>query len=391
MLLLAACDTNPAPPDDTGLRAITLVPTQPSVTPAPTRTPERALVTATPDQHACAPEEVAAILRATPDYAPGDGSFVTLAGDGFALNGEPFFPRGVNYYPANAPWQRFPTADLATIEADFVTLHAANVNTIRVFLWYPPLFTCPGSGAVPDPESFLWLDSLIRLASAHKLHVILVLHHLPDLRFEPLYAYPDSAAAQTAFIVSRYRDEPALLAWDLRDSGDADYTPGGDQAPAFSRAQVLDWLARTAAAIHSLDPNHPITAGWAADSEATISLVDVVSFQHFGDSAESLRRRIAELRAYTEKPLLLIAFGMSTYVRDESEQADYLSDAIRAAEMDRAAGWLVWAMYDFPTAVTCWPDPCASFDDARHHFGLWHVDGSPKPAVEVVEWLAVSD
>ncbi len=119
--------------------------------------------------------------------------------------------------------------------------------------------------------------------------------------------------------------------------------------------------------------------------------MDVVSFQYFGEDEVGLRRRIADLRAYTDKPLLLIAFGMSTFVRTESEQAEYLRNTIRIAETDDLAGWLVWTMYDFPTSVTCWPDPCASFDDARHHFGLWHVDGSRKAAVEVVEQPPVSE
>ena len=384
LLLLAACDPAPAPSNDSGLQAITLVPTVPTATPAPTRTSERALVTATPDQHACAEDEVATILRAMPDYVPGDGAFITVAGDGFTLYKKPFVPRGVNYYPANAPWQRFPTADLATIEADFALLHATHTNTVRVFLWYPPLFTCPGSGAVPDPDAFRWLDSLIQAAHTHDLRLIVTLHHLPDLRIQPIYTDPGAMLAQTAFIVSRYRDEPTILAWDVRDAGDADYTSIGDQATTFSREQVLEWLARTITAIRSLDPNHPITAGWATDSEATISLVDVVSFQFFGEDETQLRRRVADLRAYTDKPLLLIAFGMSTFVRDETEQADTLREAIRAAELDNLAGWLIWTMYDFPTSVTCWPDPCASFDDARHHFGLWRVDGSRKAAVEVL-------
>jgi hypothetical protein len=114
---------------------------------------------------------------------------------------------------------------------------------------------------VPDPETFLWLDALIRLARDHDLRLIVTLHHLPDLRVQPIYADPGVTVAQTAFIVSRYRDEPAILAWDVRDSGDADYTPVGDLSAPFSRTQVLDWLARTTAAIRSLDPNHPITAG----------------------------------------------------------------------------------------------------------------------------------
>lgn len=376
---LTACAPD-APPHDTDLRAITAAPPQPTVTPVPTPTPARALVTATPDLSECSADEIAAIQHAMPDYRAGSSAFAKITGDDLTVNSKPFTVHGINYYPTSAPWQRFPTADLNTIEMDFASLSALGINTVRVFLWYPALFTCPGSGAVPDPAAFAWFDAVLRLANAHDLRVIVVLHHLPDLRSQPIYANPPYIQAQTAFIVTRYREEPAIIAWDVRDAGDADYASLGDQPALFERAQVLDWLARTAAAIRELDPNHLITAGWQTDVAATIPLVDVVSFQHFGE-VDRLREKIADLRTYTAKPLLLIAFGMSTFAHTETEQADLIDETLRAAATDHLAGWLVWTMYDFPVAVTCWPDPCASFDDARHHFGLWRVDGSAKLAV----------
>jgi hypothetical protein len=383
-LALAACDPVTSPHDDPGLAAVTLRPTRTATVPAPATAPGPALVTATPADSFCTADEVARILRNMPPYTPGDGTFVELGPDGFTLDGAPFVVRGVNYYPARAPWQRFVTASLNTIEADFGLLRAAHVNTVRLFVRYDPFFVCPGSGAVPDPRAFLWLDAVIRLADAHNFRVILALHDLPDT---PLYTDPGDTLAQTAFIIARYRDEPAILAWDLRDSGDADYTPLGDEPPAHTREQVLDWLARTAAAVRQLDTRHPITAGWAEGSEVTSALVDVVSFQHFGD-AQNLRQQIAALRALTDKPLLLIAFGASTFERSDTQQAQWLRETVRAAEGDDLAGWLVWTMYDFPVEVTCWPEPCASFDDIRHHYGLWRPDGERKPAANALETLA---
>lgn len=395
-LWIAACSPATSPHEDSGLRAVTLAPTH---TPAPTLTgaPDGAptqpyeLVTATPAAAYCTPEEVARILRNMPPYGPGGGAFVTLGPDGFLLGDVPFKVRGINYYPARVPFFRFAGSDLGAIDHDFATLRAAHVNTVRLFVRYEAYFVCPGSGAVPDPRAILWLDAVIRLASAYNFRVILALHDLPD---RAIYIDPGDTLAQTAFLVTRYRDEPAILAWDLRDRGDADYEPvdhngvplPGDPAP-FTRGQVLDWLARTAAAVRQLDPVHPITAGWAHDAEATISIVDFVSFQHFGDG-QSLRERAAALRDLTGKPLLLIAVGASTSEISETQQAQRLRETVRAAEGDALAGWLVWTMYDFPPEVTCWPDPCASLDDARHHFGLWRTDGSRKPAANALETLA---
>jgi hypothetical protein len=364
---------------------VTVEPTQATATPAPTDRPARGVATPTARDPACQPDEVARLRQALPPYQPGDAPFVKLSRDGFVLAGKPFIMRGINYYPAESPFYRFTQTSLGVIEQDFARLRAANVNTLRLFLRYEPFFLCPG--AVPNPPTFRWLDSVLRLANAYGFRVILVLHDLPDLNRLPLYDTLDEVTAQTEAIVSRYRAEPAILAWDLRDAGDADYTPFSDDPPPVTRAQVLDWLARTAAAVRQIDPWHPITAGWADDSEATISLVDFVSFQHFGDD-QSLRQRIAALRAYTDKPLLLIALGSSTLEITEIEQAQRLRATVRAAEADAIAGWLVWTMYDFPVSVTCYPEPCASFDDARHHFGLWRSDGTRKPGANALETLA---
>jgi hypothetical protein len=384
-LLLAACGPSPTPPPETGLRAITLRPTVP--TPSPTPTQDWPLPAATPVPPGCTGAEVAAARRALPAYQPGGGSFVTLGEGGFLLDGKAFVVRGVDYYPARFPWQCFPLADLPTIEQDFATLKAAHANTVRLFVRHAAFFICPDSGAVPDASAFLWLDSVMRLASAYGLRVIPVLNDLPDFDQQPIYEDSGQSIAQTTTIVSRYRDEPAVLAWDLRDAGDADYTPSGDGPAPFTREQVQDWLARAAAAVRQADPRHPITAGWANDSEATISLVDVVSFQHFGDM-QSLRVRVAALRQYTAKPLLLAAFGFSTSQVSEIQQAQGIRAAVRAAEGDHLAGWLVWTMYDFPLEKACWPEPCAGQDGARLHFGLWRADGSRKAAAVALATLA---
>ena len=51
-----------------------------------------------------------------------------------------------------------------------------------------------------------------RRSAERGFHLIVTLNDLPDLTIRPLYLNPGVAAAQTAYIVSRYRDEPAILA-----------------------------------------------------------------------------------------------------------------------------------------------------------------------------------
>jgi hypothetical protein len=140
-LVLTACDAlDPAPPPDSGLQAVTFRPPPATSTPVPT--PPGELITDTPAARTCTDEEAAEILGAVSDYHPGSGSFVTSGSAGFLVNGKPFVARGINYYPARSPWQRFPASDLAAIERDFVQLRQANINTVRLFVWQAPMFTC---------------------------------------------------------------------------------------------------------------------------------------------------------------------------------------------------------------------------------------------------------
>lgn len=332
----------------------------------------------------CSPAEVAAALDSLPPYEPSDmAGFVAVEGDYFVLGDAVYAVQGVNYYPLRHPWRRFLSeADLEEVRFELGLLREAGFNTLRLFLWHGALFTCPGSGAVPVAEAFARLDGVIRAAAERGFRLIMTLNDLPDLTAHPLYSSPPHNSAQVAFLVGRYREEAAILAWDLRNEGDLDYTAEG----GFDRHAVLSWLAQTAALVREHDGRHLITAGWHHDAEATIPYVDFVSFHHW-DDALRLRMRIALLRSQTDKPILLEEFGYSTYHFDPYEQSRLLREAIQAAQFEGIAGWLIWTAFDFPPEATCIPPACPDPDSAEHHFGLWTVDYAPKPALNMIRAL----
>ena len=336
----------------------------------------------------CSDDEAAAALDGLPPYEPAlQGDFIQVTGSRFTLSGVDYRVHGINYYPLNAPWRRFLTeANLDAVTRELDLLHDAGFNMLRLFVWHGALFTCPGSGAIPVPEAFARLDAIIHLASARGFRLIVTLNDLPDLTDYPLYNSPAHSVAQTRFLVERYRAEAAILAWDLRNEGDIDYEAVGGHGGAFPRETVLTWLARTAAAVRALDANHLITAGWLRDETATLPYVDFVSFHHW-DDALRLRARVALLASATAKPILLEEVGYSTYGLDEAQQAAFLRDALQAAEFDGVVGWLIWTAFDFPLEATCLPPDCPSQDSLEHHFGLWRVDYSPKPALTSVRVL----
>ncbi|HLU10233.1 MAG TPA: cellulase family glycosylhydrolase [Oceanobacillus sp.] len=342
--------------------------------------------TTPPPLATCTQAEAQAGLDALPPYQPTETEhFVQLADHRLVIGEEPFTARGVNYYPMRYPWRRFlTTADTNEIQRELNLLRMVGFNTLRLFLWNEALFTCPARGAVPNAENFRRLDKIIHTAAARDFRLIVTLNDLPDLEHYPLYHNPAHIQAQTAFIVERYRNEPTILAWDLRNEGDIDYGSINLLNMRFPRDVVLNWLEQTSQQVRDLDPNHLITAGWLFDAEATAPYVDFVSFHHWQDATE-LARRIQAIQEVTDKPILLEEFGFSTFRVDEDEQAQLIRDNIRMATEYDLLGWLVWTAFDFPLDATCIPPACPSQDNAEHHFGLWRTDYTAKPAVEIVE------
>ncbi len=386
LVILAAC-RQPEPPIDPGVQAVTL-----ARGPEATFTPSPAPVI---DTSSCSPEEVSARLAGVPEYDSSDMAFVQLDGKQLALDGERFVVRGLNYYPIEYPFWKFLQVDNATLAWDVELMAEAGINTLRIFVWNDALFTCPNDGAVPIPSQIARLDWVIQTAALRGLYLVVTLHEQPDPARPPLYGDPTSVIAQTAYLVQRYKDEPAILAWDLRNAGDADYQGGvigGVERQAHvERRDVLDWLIRTAAAVRAIDERHLITAGWHTDAAATFPAVDMVSFQHWREP-DDLYERVRTLRDQTDKPLLLIAVGYDSQTRNESQQSAALRRALTIAEETVAwgetAGWLVWTAFDFVPISPCETASCAD-EDIPHHFGMWHTDRSPKPAINVLDVLTL--
>lgn len=314
--------------------------------------------------------------------------FVTLVDNQFMMDETPYTIHGINYYPSKYPWRRFLTeADLETIQTEFEMVQSIGINTLRIFLWNQALFQCNGTSSQPVEETFSRLDSIIQLASEYDLRLIVTLNDLPNLK--TLYDNPQSVQEQTQLIVSRYKDEPTILAWDLRNEGDIDYGSRGILETRFPRVQVLGWLADTSQLVRSIDDNHLITAGWLNEAHSTAPSVDFISFHHWS-SVDELQSRIRGIQLASNKPILLQEVGYSTHHVNITPQvqADLLEEMIQLTEEENLLGWMIWTAFDFTITDSCYPSPCQSPDNAEHDFGIWQTDYTPKPAVEVIERYA---
>lgn len=379
--LLLGCSPE-APRNTSGLQAVTAVPTtkksptEIKSTIQPTATSVSA--SATPPED-CPVDEAAATEVVIQAYAASKGNFVHVQNRQLVLNGQPFPIYGIDYYPRDTPWRRFLSETNAeNLPQEFDLFQEVGVNTLRLTLRHDLLFQCEGNSFIPIADNIVRLDSIIQTAAQYHFHLILVLNDAPDLTKYPLYADSRYSLVQMAYLVTRYAREPAIIAWDLRDSGDADYQNG-----QFGRQVVLNWLSDTAIKLREIDKNHLITATWRDDVTAPIGVVDFVSLKAKAD-LNDLRQKIALLRDATDTPIVLTSVGYSTFGSSEEGQRDSLQAALDAAHNNHLAGWFVWTAFDFPLTVTCYTPGCTNADSADHHYGLWRDDYSPKLAVGVI-------
>jgi hypothetical protein len=316
-----------------------------------------------------------------PIEAPDLSAFATVSGDQILVGGAPFTVRGVNYFSRHAQWYRFlEHADLNDVAAEFDVISGTGMNTVRLFLWYEPLFTCAPETAIPNEEIFAKVDAILGVAQERNLKAIVTLNDLPDLTFRPLYTDYARYDAQTIYIVRRYRNNPTILAWDLRNEGDLDYGVHGDVAQ-FSQEEVIGWLGHVSDVVRENDPYHLVTAGWWGDPGITAPYVDILSFHHWSE-ADELAARLDDYQSSNQKPILLEEVGYHSWTgaplapRDQAGQADIVGRVLNVAEERNIAGWLVWTAFDFV--------PYDGQYNIEHFFGLWDVNLTPKPAVDAL-------
>lgn len=317
----------------------------------------------------CTEEQIAAAHEAMAAPAPDGGAFIALANGSLTINARPFTVRGVTYEARDYPGRRLlAQSTLEAVAPEMDLIAGARFNVIRVYLYHDVLFQCPDSGAVPIPAAFNRLDGLLRTAAERNIRVIMVLHHHMDVAG---YTRSSDVSVQASYLVQRYADYSDILAWDVRDGGDIDYTERG-----VEREAVLAWLAGTVQLVRQHAPNHLVTAGWHSDAAATAPFVDFVSFQHYG-SVDDLRQQIAVLRSQTAKPLLLAGVGYPTGKGDEIGQRDQLYNALLAADNNDLLGWVVFTAFDHPSSVC---ETCG-------RFGLWNTSYFPKLALEAPQTI----
>lgn len=240
-------------------------------------------------------------------------------------------PLGCNYLPADAVnqlemWQA-PTFDLQRIDLELGWAEGLGLNAMRVFLhdiaWRE------------DPQGFLdRVDQFLGVAHRHHITVLFVVfdavwNPLPHAGPQPaptpgvhnsqwvqspgVVLLTDGAAhgeleAYVKTLLTRFRDDPRILGWDLFNEPDNDNKRSySTQETPDKSAYSLILLREAFAWAREVGPSQPLTAGvwhgdWdlgAADTSPVtrfeLENSDVISY-HCYDPLPEMKRRVAELR-----------------------------------------------------------------------------------------------
>jgi hypothetical protein len=283
----------------------------------------------------------------------------------------------VNYYPAGGGWtymwSRF---DPTAIDRDFARIRALGANTVRISILVP-VFGFPTVHPVMADR----LSEVIGLAAKHSLRVQLTL-------FDWWHQYTDIHGSKewVSSLLSRYRDDPHIAVVELQN----EVYPKNPEVVAWVRTMlpylstVLPGTLRTVS-IASVPPD--VFALFT--HELKNSPPDFWDYHYYGppQDAYSVLSRIKALAA--PRPLFIGETGYTTVgtagdqaARNQAQAAYYRAVFTATAALglpDPAP----WTLNDFsPGAIP--PDSPAADKPASYGYGLFWLNGTPKPAAVVV-------
>ena len=289
--------------------------------------------------------------------------------------------KGINYYPAEYPWQLFwNNYDSLIIEADFKIISELGMNTVRIFLPFNDF-----DHKTNVEANLANLSKLLDTAEAYNLYVIPTLFDLPIGYEVQQYAKYHN---QLKRILTSVSHKPALLSWNIKNEPDLDFQIHGSQ-------ETLHWLRYMINKAKIYDPIHPVTISWSTPEHLTLlsDELDYLSF-HMYLSDDNWETQINNLTATLAKPIVLEEFGLSTRSglknllgASEHEQANYLEECISKAN-DHQIPWMLWTLHDFkqiPDGVFGWK-PWVKAKQKR--FGIMRIDGTPKKIYPNIKLLA---
>jgi YVTN family beta-propeller protein len=310
------------------------------------------------------------ILDDTPPPPP---SFVRRDGTKLLLGGQPFRPVGLNIYNANSNGTCWYQMD-GSILGDSLTAIGSGSNTMRAW-FFQNLATANGA------RDWTAFDRTLATARAHGYKVIATLgNQWADCDqgygykntswYQSGYMQPDPAGTVSyrdwvQEVVSRYKNDPTILAWQLLNEPEVLPYNGADcsAVPESTAESLLYSFANDVSGlIKSIDPNHLVSLGTIGSGQCgaqytdykqvmSIPTLDLCEFHDYtpsqpipGDQYNGLQFRIDECNELN-KPLLVGELGVkpSEVGGTLADRANTVASKLCAQLSAGVAGVLLWA------------------------------------------------
>lgn len=310
-------------------------------------------------------------------------------------NGKALYILGVNYWSRAAGplmWRKW---DKDRVKEEIRQMRSLGMNTCRSFLYMPDFMPRPGE---LDEEMLKRFGEFLTLCKEEGLYTFpsFFVGHMSGENWDVpwregrnFYTDPWMIRQEIAYvqgIVSRFKDEEAILGWLL-----------SNEIPLYGGNTTRDigyvWVRTICEAIREIDPHHPISTGdgcWYLSGEDNGFNLDDLSkvLDFFGPHSypseiDSLRHSLIpamlmQLAGTWGLPVLLEEFGCSNAHCSEEHQADYYRTTFHSVLINGGCGCLGWCYSDFNLPYQ---------RPYSHHpfemlFGVTRADKSLKPVAQ---------
>ena len=283
--------------------------------------------------------------------------------------------KSINYYPSTAGWSAmWSNFDAVKIDADLAKAQSLGATNLRVLL-FPATFGYP----TPKADYLAKLNKLVGLADAHAMTVKFTL-------FDWWSGYSEvaSSTAWASAILKPYKDDKRLIGVEIKNEFD----------PAD--AAGIAWAKKIVPAIRTVAPAMPLTFSVDGDTGAAgmakiktalgPTALDYYDFHFYGNSERALANIRRAQAAVAPTPVVIGEAGLNTLQNTEGEQAAFLARVFEGAKIAGVGSVAPWTLTDFTAKAI--PTSDVSGIPAQYSYGLYHTDGSAKPAAAVVhaEW-----
>jgi hypothetical protein len=285
--------------------------------------------------------------------------------------------RLVNYYPAQNGWTyMWERWHPEQIDRDFGLIAGLQANAVRVIV-QPAAFGFPR----PTAEAAARLDTVISLAAAHGLSVELTLFD-----WWTDYRKVDKSKRWVRALLQRYAGDDRLACVELRNEID----PNDANAVAWART-MLPYLHAVLPGVPttiSVGANDGVKQMWTLKDRLGTSQPDFWSFHYYDKPELAVSAFAAAKAAVAPTPVFIGETGYHPGDSDppvhkladrEDEQLRYFRTITAATAMLGLPPVAPWILLDFsPTGTPVRMPP------PEYTFGLFRIDGTPKPAAEAV-------